>query len=314
MSELLKKAEILTDHDPAGRAITLNNFACYSRQQGHLHAALSYLEKAVAIEAKLEHVANPADSHLNLCAVLSQLSRHKEALDHCQAALALLQEELFGAAAGATAAQKPDRIAVLAICYHNIGVECEFLKSYQASLQAYTKGVEIASVYLGSSHGITLTLLRSEDAARQAMKKGVAAARSGTSRARGGVESAPTAAPESIGEDTRNAYTRALTTGVASGIASDMTAPKPTAVRASGSGGPRGTSPRPARVAVAGGDGGGGAPTSTPGGAAGAASPYKHAQTLKATPKIVPRAGAPRGRVPHATSLPTAGTATGGPS
>jgi hypothetical protein len=48
-------------------------------------------------------VDRPADTFLNLCAVLSQLGRHSAALEHGQSALILLQEELFGegAAAGA---------------------------------------------------------------------------------------------------------------------------------------------------------------------------------------------------------------------
>lgn len=45
--ELLKKAEILTERDPAGRAATYNNFACYYRRKGKLHAALQYLEKVM---------------------------------------------------------------------------------------------------------------------------------------------------------------------------------------------------------------------------------------------------------------------------
>lgn len=186
VSELLKKAEILTEHDPAGKAVTFNNFACFSRQQGRLHASLAYLQKALAIEQKLVHVDTPADTHLNLCAVLSQLGRHREALEHSQQALMLLQEELFADGASQRAAQKPDRIAVLAICYHNIGVECEFLKHHQASLQAYTKGVEIASVYLGATHGITATLERSQAAARTAIEKIAAAKKPGGGRSAGG--------------------------------------------------------------------------------------------------------------------------------
>jgi tetratricopeptide (TPR) repeat protein len=190
VSELLKKAEILTEHDPSGKAVTFNNFACFSRQQGRLHASLSYLQKALAIEQKLPHVDTPADTHLNLCAVLSQLGRHREALEHSQQALMLLQEELFADGASARAAQKPDRIAVLAICYHNIGVECEFLKHYQASLQAYTKGVEIASVYLGATHGITQTLERSQAAARQAIDKAATAKRNSSRFAAGAIAAA----------------------------------------------------------------------------------------------------------------------------
>lgn len=45
--ELLKKAEILTEKDPAARAATFNNFACYYRRQGKLHAALQYLQKVM---------------------------------------------------------------------------------------------------------------------------------------------------------------------------------------------------------------------------------------------------------------------------
>lgn len=51
--ELLKKAEILTERDEAGRAVTYNNLACYYRRRGKLHGALQYLHKALKIEAKL---------------------------------------------------------------------------------------------------------------------------------------------------------------------------------------------------------------------------------------------------------------------
>ena len=169
--ELLKKAEILTERDAAGRAVTFNNLACYYRRQGKLHAALQYLQKvrrrrpgvtwwhgcdapaaaaprrlaspplppvlhitspptshppqALKIENKLDQVDNPADTYLNTCAVLSQLGRHQSALEHAQQALILLQEELsrvLGPMADGNEAPKADRIAVLAIAYHNVGV------------------------------------------------------------------------------------------------------------------------------------------------------------------------------------------------
>lgn len=148
--ELLKKAEILTERDASGRAATFNNLACYYRRQGKLHAALQYLQKALKIESKLTNVQNPADTHINACAVLSQLGRHQTALEHAQNALILLQEELLsppGVVSGA--APQADRIAVLAIAYHNIGVEQEFLKRYEHSVLSYKKGVEVAERYLG---------------------------------------------------------------------------------------------------------------------------------------------------------------------
>lgn len=175
VSQLLKKAEVLAERDPGGRAVTYNNYACFARQQGKLQTAFQYLQKALAIEERLALVDNPADTHLNLCAVLSQLKRHEEALLHAQSALKMLQAELFGGAGpgsggGGAASAKPDRISVLAIAYHNLGVEHEFLKQFTASLTAYTKGVEVSTVYLGAEHSITSTLRTSQLAAARAIE------------------------------------------------------------------------------------------------------------------------------------------------
>lgn len=170
--ELLKKAEILTERDNAGRAVTFNNLACYYRRQGKLHASLQYLQKALKIEARLERVDNPADTFLNTCAVLSQLGRHQSALEHAQQALILLQEELavvLGPAAPGNAPPKADRVAVLAIAYHNVGVEYEFLRKFEQSLAAYRKGVEVSERFLGGDHAIAVTLRNSCIAARRAI-------------------------------------------------------------------------------------------------------------------------------------------------
>jgi tetratricopeptide (TPR) repeat protein len=166
--ELLKKAEILTERDPAGRAATYNNLACYYRRQGKLHPALEYLQKALKIESKLPNVQNPADTHINACAVLSQLGRHQTALEHAQSALILLQEELLSPP-GVMGAAPPqaDRIAVLAIAYHNLGVEQEFLKRYEQSVISYSKGVEVAERYLGPKHAVCVTLKNSLAAAKK---------------------------------------------------------------------------------------------------------------------------------------------------
>ena len=192
--ELLKKAEILTEKDEAGRAATFNNLACYYRRQGKLHAALQYLQKALKIEAGLANVQNPADTHINACAVLSQLGRHQTALDHAQTAIILLQEELLSppGVVGAAAPQA-DRIAVLAIAYHNIGVEQEFLKRYEQSVLSYKKGVEVAERYLGAKHAICVTLNNSLVAAK---KQAAAAA----FKPKGRLGSNPKYAPSAYGD------------------------------------------------------------------------------------------------------------------
>ena len=57
-------------------AITLNNLACYHRRRGHLKVALAHLSKAVDIEAHCDGAHKPADTHLNMCAVQSELANH----------------------------------------------------------------------------------------------------------------------------------------------------------------------------------------------------------------------------------------------
>ena len=48
-----------------------------------------------------------------------------------------------------------DRTAVLAIAYHNMGVEQEFLRSYPAAILSYKKAVNFAEKHLGPDDGIT---------------------------------------------------------------------------------------------------------------------------------------------------------------
>jgi tetratricopeptide (TPR) repeat protein len=93
--ELIKKAEALSEPYEFLRAVTYNNLACYYRRQNKLRTALKYLEKALALSGRHSDVVNRASTHLNLCAVLSQLGRHSVALEQAQSALILLQEQLF---------------------------------------------------------------------------------------------------------------------------------------------------------------------------------------------------------------------------
>lgn len=51
-----------------------------------------------------------------------------------------------------------DKVAVLAIAYHNMGVEQEFLRSYPAAILSYKKAVNFAEKNLGGEDGITMNL------------------------------------------------------------------------------------------------------------------------------------------------------------
>jgi hypothetical protein len=57
---------------------------------------------------------------------------------------------------------------VLCIAYHNIAVEQEFLKQYQASLNSYAKAAQSAHKYLGPDHPMTHNM---NEVLNQATKK-----------------------------------------------------------------------------------------------------------------------------------------------
>lgn len=184
--QLLKKAEILHQNDEAGQAVTFNNLACFYRKKGKTKAALQYLKKTLRIESTLETVENPGDTHLNMCAVLSELGRHKQALSHANQALIMLQDELFSP--GDDGEQKEiatDRLAVLAIAYHNIGVENEFLDAFPKAISSYQKGLKMAEAHLGAEHGISETLRSSLRDARKHVDEAAAAAAAASRKRRG---------------------------------------------------------------------------------------------------------------------------------
>lgn len=166
----LQKAQNFTQHDPTGKAMTFNNFACYYRQQGKLGISLKYLKRALAID----DTSKEAESHLNICAVLSDMGHHTAALQHAQLALELLEDELFVTSDNATDLTKIkicegnnanivdlDRIAMVVIAHYNIGSEHEFLKDSAKSLFWRQKGVGIAEQYLGHEHPMSKALKNS---------------------------------------------------------------------------------------------------------------------------------------------------------
>lgn len=166
----LQKAQNFTQQDPTGRVMTCNNFACFYRQQGKLGMSLKYLKRALDIDDK----SKEAETHLNICAVLSEIGRHTAALQHAHLALELLEDNLVETSDNVKNRIKTkegdtiygenvdlDRIAMLAITYYNIGSEYEFLKDCAKSLLWRQKGVRIADQYLGHEHPMSRTLQRS---------------------------------------------------------------------------------------------------------------------------------------------------------
>lgn len=167
----LKKAEEHGQDDDANMALTYNNYACFYRRRNELTLAMEFLEKTLRIETSMtDNSSHQADTHLNMCAVLSQLGQHSTAIQHAQLALSLLEETFADiisntgnnqSQGNSTVPVHVDRIAALAIAYHNIGTEQEYMGSYHDCRQSYRRGAQIAKQYLGDGHSILKALQKS---------------------------------------------------------------------------------------------------------------------------------------------------------
>lgn len=169
-----------------------------------------------------------------MCAILSQLGRHDEAIEHAKAAVMHCQKQLLthpqpdaaaaahaqrhdedsesdcrsnseddddddshsdssarpsrrsrsrrtdSSAAGSSSAaaalslshqQLSEKIVILSIAYHNLGVEEEFLLRFDRALHWYAKALQLALEQIGEAEEITATFKRSLAAARKQVEE-----------------------------------------------------------------------------------------------------------------------------------------------
>jgi tetratricopeptide (TPR) repeat protein len=158
-----EKAEALTD--PANlhmnpesrlvlRAVTYNNLGCFYKSMSKLHTALQYLRKAQKIEERSSgKCQNPAGTHLNLCALLSQMGKHTEALAHAQRALVLLKESPPLPSDEAPPGSSSQSLACVA--HFNMGAELEHLKRPSEALKSYQAALDSCLAELGEEHALS---------------------------------------------------------------------------------------------------------------------------------------------------------------
>ncbi|EQC37412.1 hypothetical protein SDRG_05016 [Saprolegnia diclina VS20] len=136
-----------------------NQLAAYYRRVHKLRVAYSYLQRAMALDGSSGLRA--AETRLNACAILSQLGRHDKALLAAQRALILLQE-----AGNAPDAHAHAHWSAVAVAYHNMAVELEFLKKPHVQvLQSYKRAVQTACDRLGIDDPLTTALEEAQRAA-----------------------------------------------------------------------------------------------------------------------------------------------------
>jgi len=150
-------------------AVTCNNLGCYYKKVGKLHGALSYLRRALKMEVELNtHEVTLAGTHLNICAILSKLEKHDKAVQHAICALDLINQLV-----SKTDPEKvlQDDYSVLAIAYHNVAVERDFLHQYEKAAAAFQQGYQVAKRCLGEDHPLSITLGKNCDAVLQKSQK-----------------------------------------------------------------------------------------------------------------------------------------------
>lgn len=135
-------------------SITLNNLGCYYKKRKQPKVALNYLEHALDIESQTEDDGlNIASSHLNICAVYSNLNNHKQALAHAKQAIGLLESSFHSED---YIYEKTITLATsLVISYYNLAVELEFLNNFVEANKYFEKALEFSKLQLGPNHPMT---------------------------------------------------------------------------------------------------------------------------------------------------------------
>ena len=116
--------------------------------------ALKWLRQAHDIEQRVGEDSARSSTFLNLCAVYSLLGKHLEALQCATQALKHLKTVLqrdpdATLSASVPGMEKVDTASMLAIAYHNIAVEQEYLARYDEAVSSYRKALQVAETQCG---------------------------------------------------------------------------------------------------------------------------------------------------------------------
>lgn len=140
--DILKKAENFSDVETELRSRTYNNIACCYKVQNKHVLALKYIEKAIFLHPS-------GDFHLNKCAILSMSGKHNKALEEAMFAVIYIQEEMLEKFIQ-NAEINRKKCEALAISYHNLAVELEYMRKVPESIGFYTKALNVCENFFES--------------------------------------------------------------------------------------------------------------------------------------------------------------------
>eukprot|EP00960_Hanusia_phi_P066327 766376-Hanusia_phi.AAC.6 len=128
------------------KALTYNNLGCYFRREGMPMEALKWLRQAHDIEERIGEITSRGSTFLNLCAVYSLLGKHLNALNCATEALKYLDIQSRKPETNGHGNVRTDRASMLAIAYHNIAVEQEYLNRYEDAIRSYQSALNVLEV------------------------------------------------------------------------------------------------------------------------------------------------------------------------
>ena len=136
-------------------ALTFNNLGCYYKKVGKPKVAYRYMLNALEIEEQCDlPESHLASTKLNICAILSSLSKHTEAIEYANSACADLIEALklirikclpdekmnratehfsvnLQKLANTDVNNRPLLHKTLSVAYYNLAVEFEYTQSFE---------------------------------------------------------------------------------------------------------------------------------------------------------------------------------------
>lgn len=156
--EVLRNLLILANNYPVAQISeetcdVYNTLSCALRKCGKPKIAKKYAMKALTLANSYKTSEKVmASIYLNLCAIFSSLGEHKEASINCSQAVQLAQEYLLNLKLLSPEHDFKEEVAVLAVAYHNLGVEEEYLKHYEEALAWYHKAIYFLQKHSHSAH------------------------------------------------------------------------------------------------------------------------------------------------------------------
>eukprot|EP01022_Parablepharisma_sp_SALTPOND_P032897 TRINITY_DN872_c0_g1_i1.p1 TRINITY_DN872_c0_g1~~TRINITY_DN872_c0_g1_i1.p1 ORF type:complete len:1576 (+),score=322.07 TRINITY_DN872_c0_g1_i1:18908-23635(+) len=121
--------------------LTYNNLACSYKKAGNLQKALECLEKGVDICLQYDVKENLAITHLNICAILGQVKKHRAALDHAVKAAFQFQEDLLRVQSSPEKQQTElsEKTSLLGVAFYNMGMQEEAMGNISPAIEWYRK-------------------------------------------------------------------------------------------------------------------------------------------------------------------------------